>query len=398
MRLPRVLHAAAVAASVAALAVAALVLPASPGAAGVLDSQRIIVTLVDGSDARAVVADHLGRFGGEVHHVYEHALSGYAASLPSAALDAISADPRVAAVELDGIVRLVTTQSGATWGIDRSDQRSRPLSGTFTYTSTGSGVDAYIIDTGIRRSHAEFGGRARTGVDKIDGGEADDCNGHGTHVAGTTGGASYGIAKAVDLIAVRVFGCGSTGSTSTIIAGIDWVTGDHVAGQPAVANLSLGGGGSTALDNSVKALIADGVTAAVAAGNGNLLGQPIDACTVSPARVPEAVTIGASDSSDRKASFSNYGKCVDFHAPGVSITSAGISNDTSKASMSGTSMAAPHVAGVAAQYLATNPSATPATVASVLYDKTTKGIVSGTSGGLLGGGSTPNNHLLFTDF
>ena len=299
-------------------------------------------------------------------------------------------------VELDRVVQLNTTQSGATWGIDRTDQRSRPLSGTYSYTATGTGVDAYIIDTGIRMSHREFGGRARTGTDVIDGGAADDCNGHGTHVAGTVGGATYGIAKQVNLIAVRVFGCGNSTSTSSLIAGIDWATGDHQPGRPAVANMSFGGGATTSLDNAAKALIADGVTAAIAAGNGDLLGNPVNSCNQSPARVPEAITVGASDSSDRKASFSNYGSCVDIHAPGVSITSAGITNDTSTRSLSGTSMAAPHVAGVAALYLQGSPSATPANVASTLYDKTTKGIITGTSGGLLGG-STPNNHLLFSD-
>ncbi|HVM07357.1 MAG TPA: S8 family peptidase [Acidimicrobiales bacterium] len=282
---------------------------------------RFIVTLADSvDDPAAVASSHAARFGGSVGHVYTAALRGYSATLPEAAITLLRADARVVAIEPDGIVRLSATQSPATWGIDRTDQRALPLSGSYTYNAGGAGVDAYIIDTGIRTSHSEFGGRARTGTDLIDGGEADDCNGHGTHVAGTVGGARYGIAKQVNLIAVRVFGCGSTGATSTIIAGIDWATGHHQAGRPAVANLSLGGGASTAMDTAVRNLIADGVTTAIAAGNGNVLGMPENACNVSPARVAEAVAA-----------------------------------------------------------------------------KTTKGVVKGTSGGLLGG-ATPNNHLLFTDF
>ena len=385
-------------AAVGVVAMVATALASSVPAAAELPLNRYIVTLGDAvTDPAAVAAAHVAALGGTVDHVYSAALRGYAASLPQAALAALRADPRVVAIEPDGVVRLSATQSPATWGLDRTDQRALPLSNTFTYTASGAGVNAYIIDTGIRLSHADFGGRAVTGTDLIDGGAADDCNGHGTHVAGTVGGATYGIAKQVNLIAVRVFGCGSSGATSTIIAGVDWVTAHHAAGQPAVANLSLGGGASTAMDTAVRNMINDGVTASIAAGNGNALGMAQNSCSVSPARVTEALTIGATDSGDNKASFSNYGTCVDFHAPGVSIVSAGIANDTSTATLSGTSMAAPHVAGVAALYLSTAPASSPATVASVLSSKTTKGVVKGTSGGLFGG-STPNNHLLFSDF
>ena len=251
-------------------------------------------------------------------------------------------------------------------------------------------MKAYIIDTAIRFAHTQFGSRATSGYDAVDGGSADDCNGHGTHVAGTVGGSTYGVAKSVSLVAVRVLNCSGSGSTSGVIAGIDWVTGNHGPGQPAVANMSLGGGASTALDNAVNNSINDGVTYAVAAGNGNIIGQQQNACNFSPARVAAAITIGATDSSDRKASWSNYGNCVDWFAPGVSITSAWYTNNTATNTISGTSMATPHTAGVAAQYLQTNPGASPATVRSTLYNLTTKSIVTSSS--------SVNNHLLFTNY
>jgi subtilisin family serine protease len=222
-------------------------------------------------------------------------------------------------------------------------------------------VKAYVIDTGIRFSHTQFGGRAVTGYDAIDGGSADDCNGHGTHVAGTIGGSTYGVAKSVQLVGVRVLNCSGSGSTSGVIAGVDWVTGNHAAGQAAVANMSLGGGASSALDSAVQRSINDGVSYAVAAGNGDFLGRQQNACNYSPARVAAAMTISATDSSDRKASWANYGSCVDWFAPGVSITSAWHSSITATRTISGTSMATPHTAGVAALYLQSNPSASPST-------------------------------------
>ncbi|MDQ3932274.1 MAG: S8 family peptidase, partial [Actinomycetota bacterium] len=215
-------------------------------------------------------------------------------------------------------------------------------------------------------------------------------HGHGTHVAGTTGGATYGVAKSVTLIAVRVLNCLGSGPTSGVIAGVDWVTANHPAGAPAVANMSLGGGGSTALDTAVKNSIADGVSYAVAAGNGNLLGWAQNACNSSPARVPAAMTIAATDRTDRKASWSNYGSCVDWFAPGVSITSAWSSNDTATNTISGTSMATPHTAGVAVLYLQSNPGATPAAVRAALFNNTTKGVVMSSN--------TTNNHLLYTNY
>lgn len=353
----------------------------SPGAA-----RRYIVVLRDTVRAPGAVAtEHAATYGARVAFVYRSALKGYAATIPAAAVSAIAADPRVAFVERDGRMRVVTTQSNATWGLDRIDQRNLPLDTTFSYTNTGAGVKAYIIDTGIRFTHVDFGGRAVAGYDAmVPGGPASDCNGHGTHVSGTIGGTTYGVAKSVTLVAVRVLSCAGVGLTSWVIAGVDWVTADHQAGAPAVANMSLGGGASSALDTAVRNSVSDGVSYAVAAGN-----DGADACAGSPARVAEAMTIGATDSTDTRASFSNFGSCVDWFAPGVNITSDWWLTDTSTNSISGTSMATPHSAGVAALYLQSSPSASPATVRTALFDLTTKGIVKSAN--------SPNNHLLFTN-
>ena len=377
---------------VAALAALATLLFALPGqAAPSTGSERYIVVLSDSVAKPGTVATEQGRrVGAPVGTIFRHALKGYVATLNASQAAALRADARVAFIEPDAVIQADTTQTGATWGLDRIDQRNRPLSGTYSYTNSGAGVTAYIIDTGIRFSHSEFGGRASSGFDAVDGGSADDCNGHGTHVAGTVGGSTYGVAKEVNLVAVRVLNCSGSGTTSGVIAGIDWVTGNHAAGQPAVANMSLGGSASTALDNAVRNSIADGVSYAIAAGNGNFVGIAQDACKTSPARVAEAMTISATDSSDRKASWANYGKCVDWFAPGVSITSAWYTSDTATNTISGTSMATPHTTGVAALYLQGDPGATPATVRTALFDLTTKGIVTSSK--------TTNNHLLFTSF
>ncbi len=322
--------------------------------------------------------------------VYRHALTGFAGSISEAARQGLLRDARVLRVEPDGIATIVTTQSNATWGLDRIDQRALPLSGTFTYTNTGTGVKAYIIDTGIRFSHSDFGVRAVSGYDAIDGGSADDCHGHGTHVAGTVGGTTYGVAKGVTLVAVRVLDCNGSGTWSGVIAGIDWVAADHAAGQPAVANMSLGGSANSSVDAAVRNSIADSVSYAIAAGNGNFIGRAQDACKYSPARVTEAMTIGATDKTDKKASWSNYGNCVDWFAPGVSITSAWNTSDTATNTISGTSMATPHTAGVAALYLQSNPSTGPQGVRGALYANTTKNVVTSSK--------TTNNHLLFTNY
>jgi subtilisin family serine protease len=367
---------------------------AVPASAAQGDGPRntFIVVLADSvAHPGSVAAEHAQRFDGEVQHTYEHALKGYAGTFAEGQLGSLLADQRVVSIELDGEMTTSTTQTGATWGLDRIDQRSRPLSGTFTYTRTGAGVKAYVIDTGIHASHTQFGGRVAQGRDTVDGSlPAADCNGHGTHVAGTVGGTTYGVAKSVTLVAVRVLNCQGSGTTSGVIAGVDWVTGNHLSGQPAVANMSLGGGASSALDTAVRNSIADGVSYAIAAGNGNIFGVHQNACNSSPARVTEAMTISATDSSDRKASWANYGSCVDWFAPGVSITSAWYTSNTATRTISGTSMATPHTAGVAALYLQGNTGASPATVRTALFNLTTKGIVTSSN--------TTNNHLLFTNF
>jgi subtilisin family serine protease len=360
-------------------------------ATGQTIQNRYIVVLNAGARDVPVLARQLAAaHGGTVRYTYESAIRGFAVEMPDAAAAALARNPNVAYVEQDQVMEAFTTEGGVTWGIDRIDQRTLPLSGTYTYSNAGSGVTAYIIDTGIRFDHSEFGGRAVSGFDAIDGGTADDCNGHGTHVSGTVGGNTYGVAQGVTLVAVRVLDCGGSGSTSGVIAGIDWVTSNHAAGAPAVANMSLGGGASTALDAAVNRSIADGVSYAIAAGNGNRGGVAQDACNYSPARVAAAMTIGATDKTDRKASWSNYGNCVDWFAPGVGITSSWYTSASATNTISGTSMATPHVAGVAALYLQSNPGASPATVRDALYAATTKAIVSSSK--------TVNNHLLFTSY
>jgi subtilisin family serine protease len=347
---------------------------------------RFIVTLRADADPVAVAQNHAV----QPDFVYRHALNGFAGAMSDAARGGLLQDARVVRVEQDRVMRTAGggTQSNATWGIDRIDQRALPLNGTYTYEATASNVHAYIIDTGIRSSHSDFGNRVQSACFDAFGGNCNDGNGHGTHVAGTVGGAVYGVAKGVKLYAVRVLDNGGSGTTSGVIAGVDWVTLNHV--KPAVANMSLGGGASTALDDAVRASIAAGVTMVVAAGNGDFLGRQQPACNYSPARVREALTVGATTSSDAKTSWSNYGECVDIFAPGASITSAWHTGDNATNTISGTSMAAPHVAGVAALYLAGNPGASTAAVFKAVFDNSTKNIVTNSS--------TANNHLLYSLF
>jgi subtilisin family serine protease len=332
---------------------------AKGGAREVIPDRYVVVFKNSVGDAPGLARQLAAAHGGNVHHTYQHAIKGFAATLPAAAVNALRNNPNVAYIEQDQPVYLMqTTQPYATWGIDRVDQRDLPLSGSYTYNSTGAGVTAYIIDTGIETSHWEFGGRASVGADYVgDGYNGQDCNGHGTHVAGTLGGANYGVAKSAGLVSVRVFGCSGGSQWSTIIAAIDWVRYYHV--KPAVVNMSLSGGAMQSVDDATQNLINAGVTVAVAAGNN---GQ--NACNYSPARASAALTVGASNSSDAQAWFSNWGSCVDLYAPGEQVTSAWLYGGTN--TINGTSMATPHVAGAAALYLQGNPTASPATVGSAI--------------------------------
>jgi len=381
-----------VAAAVVALTSATALQPAA-AAAGRGASSSYIVTVR--GVAASTVAGLARGLGGSVTHVYGDALQGFAVRLPAVGAAALRALPGVVAVEPDRVLRVRAAQiNPPSYGLDRIDQRQLPLSHSYRTRGTGAGVDAYVIDTGIRLSHRDLAGRAVTGIDVVDGGAATDCNGHGTHVAGTLGGRIYGVAKSVRLIAVRVLDCGGSGETSAVIAGVDWMTRNHVAGRPAVANLSLGGGASEALDAAVRGAVADGITVAVAGGNdgnallGGLTGTS-DACNASPSRVRAALTAGASDASDTRAPYSDIGSCIDLFAPGTDIVSDWATSDTATQVLSGTSMATPHVAGVAAVYLSLVPRATPAQVAQRLVSTATPGVVQDAGAG------SPNR-LLFT--
>ncbi|WP_207717512.1 S8 family peptidase [Caenimonas soli] len=319
-------------------------------------------------NAAAEAANLVRGQGGQLHHTYSGALKGFAASLPEAALQGIRNNPNVEYIEQDHTVSLkqvASPQNQASWGLDRIDQADRPLDTQYHFGQTGAGVTAFIVDTGIRPDHVEFTGRLLAGYDTVgDGNGTNDCNGHGTHVAGTVGGTTWGVAKGASLVPVRVLDCAGSGAWSGVIAGMDWVA--NSPQRPAVANMSLGGAVSASLDAAVAGAVAKGVTVVVAAGNSNA-----DACTVSPAREPSAITVGAITTLDARASYSNWGSCVDIFAPGSGITSAWNTGATASNTIGGTSMASPHVAGVAALALASNPSATPAAVAALLVSSAT---------------------------
>ncbi|MEI7058538.1 S8 family peptidase [Nocardioides sp. CCNWLW239] len=337
-----------------------------------IDNSYIVVMKGNGSAAKANAADARAlakEKGGSVKYAYDKAITGFSATLDADALDALRNDPDVDYVEANQTVKASGDQANPTWGLNRIDQRNLPLNSNYHYDYTGSGVKAYIIDTGIRSAHADFGGRVTSGYTAI-GSSTEDENGHGTHVAGTVGGSTYGVAKNVTLVPVRVLDASGSGTTAGVIAGVNWVTSNHTSG-PAVANMSLGGGVSSTLDTAVSNSIADGVTYAVAAGND----YGANACNGSPSRVAAALTVGSTTSTDAKSDFSNIGSCLDLFAPGSSITSAWHTSNTATNTISGTSMATPHVAGVAALYLQAHPTASASSVASAIVSNATTGVV-----------------------
>ncbi|WP_438319063.1 S8 family peptidase [Streptomyces sp. HUAS TT3] len=385
---------------------AAAALPASAadnGPQGVIENAgapgsvagSYIVTLKDATRSTAAEGKAVAkRYGARIDRTYSSALNGYSVEVSEAQARKLAADPAVTSVVQNRVFTVDGAQgtqpSPPSWGLDRIDQRALPLGSSYTYPDkAGEGVTAYIIDTGVRITHTDFGGRASYGFDAVDNDNtAQDGHGHGTHVAGTVAGGSYGVAKKAKIVAVRVLDNNGSGTTAQVVAGIDWVTRNAV--KPAVANMSLGGGADSALDTAVRNSIAAGITYAVAAGN-----ESTNANTKSPARVTEALTVGATTSSDAKSSFSNYGNVLDLFAPGSSITSAWGTGDSATNTISGTSMASPHVAGAAAVHLSQNPSDTPAQVASALVAAATPNVVTGPGTGspnrllFVGGGTTP---------
>ncbi|MET9633503.1 S8 family serine peptidase [Lentzea sp. NPDC006480] len=379
----------------AALCLAAAVVPAASAQENVgtiLGAERAdvvkdsyIVSLKADTASRAAAPGLASKYGGQVDQVWQHALNGFSVKMTAKQAARLAADPKVAYVQQDAQVHLLDVQQNPpSWGLDRVDQRDLPLSNSYQYDDTASNVTAFIIDTGVRTTHSTFGGRATWGTNTSGDGNNSDCNGHGTHVAGNIAGSQYGLAKAAKVVAVKVLNCSGSGTTAGVVSGIDWVTGQTA--RPAVANMSLGGGADATLDAAVRRSIAAGVTYAIASGNSNT-----DACSTSPARVTEAITVNASTINDARASFSNYGTCTDIFAPGENITSSWNTNDTATNTISGTSMATPHVAGAAALWLAAHPAATPAEVWAGLSAASTPNKITNPGAG------SPNK-LLYTLF
>jgi subtilisin family serine protease len=338
------------------------------------------------SDGPGLATQLVAQHGGKLGFTYTRALKGFSARLPDQALAALQRNPQIERIETDQVVRGADTQtSPPSWGLDRIDQRARPLDDAYAYPNAGTGVSVYILDTGIRSTHVDFGGRVLGGFTSIgDGTGTNDCHGHGTHVAGIVGGKTFGVAKAVKLYSVRVLDCSGSGSISGIVAGIDWIVKNRQG--PSVANMSMSGAISQTLNTAVQNGVKAGVTFVVAAGNNNG-----DACNYSPGNTPEALTIGNSWNGDGRSGTSNYGPCVDVFAPGDAIRSAGIADDTVSVLKSGTSMASPHAAGVAALYLSANPNATPAQVAQAIVSNATRDVLASIPTGTV-------NLLLYSGF
>ncbi|HFF5083821.1 TPA: S8 family peptidase [Acinetobacter baumannii] len=351
----------------------------SSQAKGIIKNQYIVILNKDAGPSKDFAQNIAKQHAGKVLQSYDTVLKGFAIYLPDTAgaafIEAMKKNPHVLSVESDTIVNIdATTQSNPDWGLDRIDQKALPLNSTYSYLQTGSGTTAYIVDTGILSSHQEFSGRVLSGYTAIsDGNGTTDCNGHGTHVAGTVGGTTYGVAKNVNLVPIRILGCDGSGASSNVIAGLDWILKNGK--KPAVVNMSLGGATSSSLDSAVENLYNNGYVMVVAAGHSNT-----DACTSSPARVSKAITVAATDNTDTRASYSNYGSCVDIFAPGSQINSSWIGSNTATKILNGTSMATPHVAGVVAEMLQSTPTASPQTISTNLLNQASSNVVKNPSG------------------